>query len=966
MAPRDVNTPPNAAGLTTAHPSSADAGSGKSSSGPQASSSSSPSSGFDAGNVAGFASTIPAVGLPKGGGAVRGIDEKLEVNPSSGGCTLSIPITVSQARSKAGTPSLTLSYNSGAGNGPFGLGWGITVASITRKTDKGLPRYLDSAAEGQADEDVFVFSGVEDLVPQLLPETSRDSPRVMDEVVRGDYTVRRYLPRIEGSFFRIERCTNISDPRDVFRRVRTGDNQESIFGRSAESRIGDGQGRIYSWLLSDSNDRFGNAIQYSYQAEDSVAVAVNLAAGERNRTEATRARNRYLRSIKYGNRTPHCRDPAVVPTPTEAAIAAPWMFEVLFDYGKVDDLEARDIPWTCRPDPFSTYRAGFEIRSYRLCHRIRMFHHFAHGVGGGDTGYLVRSTCFEYKESQVASLLTKVTSLGYAKIKGDYSSLSMPPLSLWYTESPKLEDLNVRDSEAPFDLAGDQYRWIDIDSEGLPGVLSEQAGSWFYRRNLSANNLVKSAAAPRFGPIELLKSRPAPNLHSAGTHLTDLDGTGNVDLVVIDQSVGVRGFYERTTADGWTDFHPFPSWPNIDLSQPNVQFVNLTGNGRADILVTEHEAFSWLPSLGKDGYAEARRTFQSMEEETGPKLVFADGTQNIYLADFSGDGLHDLVRIRNGDICYWPSLGYGHFGERVAMDNSPWFDHVDQFTHARLRLSDIGGSGTTDLIYLPAQGGADIYLNLAGTGWGPKRRLQSFPKLDNISVVSTVDLLGNGCSCLVWTSPLAARNRSPYYVDLTQSKKPFLLENYTNGIGLETRVSYAPSTRFYLDAQDDKPWSTRLPFPVHCVEVMERFDHVSKSYSSTRYAYHDGFYDRVEREFRGFGVVEQWENVGRSKWPPLCFATNMKDDYLVAPVRRRTWFHTGAKMLVSLKITPPFQRLVTLKLRLDLCLTSLLERLPRCPTASRWQSFSALGHFWKEACFPWAFPAITIQRHCAR
>lgn len=298
----------------------------------------------------------------------------------------------------------------------------------------------------------------------------------------------------------------------------------------------------------------------------------------------------------------------------------------------------------------------------------------------------------------------------------------------------------------------------------------------------------------------------------------------------------------------------------------------------------------------------------------------------------------------------WPSLGYGQFGENVAMDNSPWFDHVDQFTHARLRLADIDGSGTTDLIYLPGSGRAEIYLNFAGNGWSAKGRLQSFPKLDNISVVSTVDLLGNGCSCLVWTSPLSTCNHSLNYTDLTQSKKPFLLECYTNDLGLETRVSYAPCTRFYLDAQEHTPWSTRLPFPVHCVEVMEKFDHVSKSYPSTRYAYHDGFYDRVEREFRGFGIVEQWENVGGSEWPPFCPATNMKDDYLVAPVRRKTWFHTGAKMLVSLKTTHSPRRVIS-KLRVNFRLTPVVDCLPRCQTANRWRTISALGHFWKEACF---------------
>ena len=53
-----------------------------------------------------------------------------------------------------------LNYNSGSGNSEFGLGWSLDFSSIQRKTDKKLPEYKD------ADEsDVFLFSGVEDLVP---------------------------------------------------------------------------------------------------------------------------------------------------------------------------------------------------------------------------------------------------------------------------------------------------------------------------------------------------------------------------------------------------------------------------------------------------------------------------------------------------------------------------------------------------------------------------------------------------------------------------------------------------------------------------------------------------------------------------------------------------------------------------------------------------------------------------------
>ncbi|MGC1931668.1 MAG: SpvB/TcaC N-terminal domain-containing protein [Candidatus Nitrosopolaris sp.] len=58
-----------------------------------------------------------------------------------------------------------LSLSAGNGNGPFGLGWNVSIPSITRKTEKGIPRYDDPN-----ESDVFILSGAEDLVPLL--ETS--------------------------------------------------------------------------------------------------------------------------------------------------------------------------------------------------------------------------------------------------------------------------------------------------------------------------------------------------------------------------------------------------------------------------------------------------------------------------------------------------------------------------------------------------------------------------------------------------------------------------------------------------------------------------------------------------------------------------------------------------------------------------------------------------------------------------
>jgi len=89
-----------------------------------------PASGSDSG----FAVTPPALSLPKGGGAIRGIGEKFSANPVTGTGSMAVPSHVS-GRSGFG-PQLSLSYDSGAGNGPFGLGWNLSLPSITRKTIK--------------------------------------------------------------------------------------------------------------------------------------------------------------------------------------------------------------------------------------------------------------------------------------------------------------------------------------------------------------------------------------------------------------------------------------------------------------------------------------------------------------------------------------------------------------------------------------------------------------------------------------------------------------------------------------------------------------------------------------------------------------------------------------------------------------------------------------------------------------
>src|SRR5262249_32865223 len=121
-------------------------------------------------------------------------------------------------------------------------------------------------------------------------------------------------------------------------------------------------------------------------------------------------------------------------------------------------------------------------------------------------------------------------------------------------------------------------------------------------------------------------------------------------------------------------------------------------------------------------------------------------------------------------------------------------------------------------------------------------------------------------------------------------------------LGAETRVAYASSTKFYLkDKSEGRPWLTRLAFPVHVIERTEHIDHVAGTRFVSTFAYHHGFFDGYEREFRGFARVEQWDaesfsaDRGKGLFPDVAFDVDPSEKHLdVPPVRTVTWFHTGA------------------------------------------------------------------------
>ena len=112
------------------------------------------------------------------------------------------------------------------------------------------------------------------------------------------------------------------------------------------------------------------------------------------------------------------------------------------------------------------------------------------------------------------------------------------------------------------------WHWVDLDGEGIPGVLWLQADAWYYKRNLGDGRLgplVPVTAKPSYGPRAAAGTFAAetgagPGA-SAQVQLLDLSGDGRLELVDFGKST--PGFFGRTADAGWAGFRAFSSWPNL-------------------------------------------------------------------------------------------------------------------------------------------------------------------------------------------------------------------------------------------------------------------------------------------------------------------------------------------------------------------------------------------------------------------
>lgn len=773
-------------------------------------------------------SASSVINTPSGGGAQQGLGEKFSPDLFTGTGNFSIPIAVPPGRNGF-QPQIGLSYSTGNGNSAFGLGWGLSIPGVMRKTAKGVPTYNE-------EKDSFILSGAEDLVP-----------------IEEGQGFTQYRPRTEGLFARIYRYL---DGQNDYWKVISKDGLTSYYGtpnvKGTDDAIvadPDDSRKVFHWKLTKTVDLFGNLIEYSYTRD----------AGSDDYHHWDNCYLSEIRYVDYGDRS-----------------APSFLVKVQFEY---ED----------RPDPFSEYKPGFEIRITKRCKNIKTY--------TCPTGQeiLTRTYHLQYIDEVVTNEaeipLNKASILSRVEVEGhdDTESEFLPPLDMRYTRykpnEQKFFSLKGKDLPA-LSLGAPGYELVDLFGNGLQDIVEMQGQYIRYWRNLGNGE---------FDRPRLMKEAPAGiDLADPNVQMIDADGDGRADLMV--HSDKISGYFPSRFGASWDhkSFQKYKFAPSFSLADPNVKLLDLDGDGVTDAL-RSGASFECFFNDQYEGWNETRRVNRKQISKF-PNINFDD--PRIKWGDMTGDGLQSPIYVHNNVIKYWPSMGYGNFGMPVTMRNCPKLPY--NYDPKRILIGDVDGDGIDDIVYVDYNK-VTVWINCSGNGWSDPIVIKGTPPVSDADSIRLVDLLGQGVSGILWSKDRRPDARaSMFYLDLTGGVKPYVMNEMENNMGSLTRIAYASSTKHYLRDQQ-KPatrWKTHLPFPVQVVDKVEVIDQISKGKLSTVYQYHHGYWDGGEREFRGFARVDQrdtetFQDFNALGLHPETGHNTVDFEQYNPPIETRNWFHLG-------------------------------------------------------------------------
>lgn len=630
-----------------------------------------------------------SLALPGGAGDVRSAGETFAADPQTGTGAYRIPVEVPPGHAGL-TPTLALQYSTHGGNGVAGVGWSLGLAEVSRRTDKGLPFFDDAV-------DTFTAQG--------------------DELL--DVGGERYRSRIEGRFARIRHVQ--ATGRD-FWSVEERDGTRVLYGLDASARLQAGPNRIARWYVSRKQDANGNEVVYTYDGDAAArarylvevawAGCYRVVLAYEDRPDATWSHahgfavheDKRLRQVAVQVRrssdgqwqTFRRYELAYL----QSALTGRSLLSEVRVIGIAADGSTRALPpvrlgytgeqpaagrWH---DVVGHVGASLSDRNVTLARQS--------GSGLPDllqataTGFWLHENLgdgvFGAARAVAAPAQTRLADRGVfiSDMDGDgWGDLVVAGGDRVYAaQAGGGWSASVRSGRGPaVDLDDPGVRLADLTGNGLPDLLQQGAGAWWFHENMGDGSWASPVRVSATTVIKLSDPR---------VHLADLSGDGLDDLVYVgpDEIVVWQGRGRGRFADPVSVDHPFPRAARLDPR--SFRFVDLTGSGQADLLYVQGGVAMLACNRGDLSFATPRamaERHQTSEGHVEPVDLLGTGAMGLLFSDRSArpggwrffevfpDGAPDLLSTIDNGIGATTTISYGSSGAHWARDRQrgrPW------------------------------------------------------------------------------------------------------------------------------------------------------------------------------------------------------------------------------------------------------------------------------------------------------
>ena len=549
---------------------------------------------------------------PSGPASVAGLGESFQPDLHTGMAAYEVKLTVPPGV-HGHQPELALIYNSGQGQGVFGLGWGLNLTFIQRQTDKGLPSYTD--------QDTFIYSNNEELV------------RVAD----GTFRLKN-----EGLFARFRRMSGDSWE------VTAKSGIRFLYGQSAAARLSNPEG-TFRWYLEEIIDSTGNRILYQYLPPDGGQVYLkevryNLSSETVFNSVEWMYQDRPDPFTDYRSRYPvltrkRCQE---IQVKSQGRIIRTYRLEYepldpahgrIFSLLKRVTLIGRDGVSSLPPVTF-----GYTIATDELPAAAPMVNSPNLPLADG-----VEVTDF-YGEGLPGLLRTTLTGHVYIRNLGGGQWANPTPIP----------------NGPPDGLQQSGVLLADFNGDGFSDLVVQRIGGYYYYPNRGRGQWE--------APV-VFTDQPEYVFSSESLRLIDINFDKLPDVCVSNVSGNLSCWVNR--GEGAWGAPVTVGLPlGISFTSSRVHLADMNGDGMLDLVSVTSFGVSYYPMRGLNSLGGSpQQIFDAQVTTDAPGFPSLD--EQPKLADLNGDGLADLVLVKPREVHYWLNLGHGQFGSEQVITGTP-------------------------------------------------------------------------------------------------------------------------------------------------------------------------------------------------------------------------------------------------------------------------------------------------------